>query len=159
MATQKVRTGDIQVRGLKELNKALKDLPDDLHKELPRINREAAGIAADQGRSNALALGGVAAKTAPSIKLVGGARSAGVGFGGVAYPWAGGAEFGAGQNIIRTRKSGTYLGYNQFEPWKGNGPTAGYFIYPAIREKNDEIVRTYEEGLEGILKQLFPDKT
>lgn len=157
MATQKIRTGDVQVSGLRELNKALRDLPGDLQKEMPAINREVAGFVASDARSNALSLGGVAAKTAPTIALLGGARSAGVGFGGARAPWAGGAEFGAGRNITRSRRSGTYLGFNQFEEWTGNGAKAGRFIYPAIRDNNERIVRTYEERVDDLLKRAFPD--
>lgn len=157
MATQKIRTGDVQVSGLKELNKQLRDLPGDLQKELPKINRAAADIVATDARSNALSIGGVAAKTAPTIGVVGGARSAGVGFGGARAPWAGGAEFGAGRNVVRRRRSGSYLGFNQFQEWSGNGPKAGYFVYPAIRDNNERIVRTYEEGLNDLLKRAFPD--
>jgi len=158
MATQKIRTGDIQVSGLKELNKALRDMPGDLQKDLPKINREVAGFVSDTARSNALSLGGVAAKTAPTISLVGGAKSAGVGFGGARAPWAGGAEFGAGHNVSRTRRTGSYLGFNQFQPWSGNGPKAGFFVYPAIRDKSERIVQTYETRMDDLLKRAFPDK-
>lgn len=157
MATQKIRTGDVQVSGLRELNKALKDLPGELQKELPEINREVARLVVDDARSKALSIGGVAAKTAPSIGVLGGARSAGVGFGGARAPWAGGAEFGAGRDVRRTRSTGSYLGFNQFKSWRGNGPKAGYFVYPSIRQNNDRIVQTYEERLNDLLERAFPD--
>lgn len=157
MATQKIRTGDVQISGLRELNKALKDLPGDLEKELPKTSKRVAGFVADDAHSNALSLGGVAAKVAPSIKAVGGAKSAGVGFGGAAYPMGGGAEFGAGRDTQRTRSSGTYIGFRQFQEWRGNDSNAGYFVYPSIRSNSDRIVEEYTQSVDDLLKKAFPD--
>lgn len=157
MATRKIRTGDVQVSGLRELNKALKQLPGDLNKELPKTSKKVAGIVADDAHSNALGLGGVAAKVAPSIRAVGGAKSAGVGFGGAAYPMGAGAEFGAGRDAQRTRSSGTYIGFRQFQPWRGNDRRAGYFVYPSIRSNSDRIVEEYTQAMDDLLKRAFPD--
>lgn len=153
----KIRTGTIEVEGLAELNKRLRTLGPDLQKELVKTNRSVAGFVAADAQAAASALGGVAAHVAPSIKAVGGARSAGVAFGGARYPMAPGAEFGAGQGMQRRRSSGSYLGFNQFDHWTGNGPDAGYFIYPSIRRDSDRIETAYGQALDALLNKAFPD--
>lgn len=153
----KIKTGTVSVEGLRELNKALRALGPDMQKKLGAASRSVAEFVASDARSAALRLGGVAAKVAPSIKGVGGARSAGVAFGGARYPMAAGAEFGAGQDLHRRRSSGAYLGFNQFEPWRGNGKDAGYFVYPSIRQDADRIVTEYGKAIDDLLKEAFPD--
>lgn len=152
-SARKVRTGDIAVEGLAELSRALRSMDTDLARELRGANKDAADIAARAGRSKAVSIGGVAAKVAPSIRASAGVRSAGVGFGGAKYPFAGGAEFGAGQDTTRHRKSGTYIGYRQFQPFRGSGRSAGYFIYPSIRDHETEIVGQYEQALDELLRK------
>ena len=56
----------------------------------------------------------------------------------------------AGQNII-------IRGWNQFLPWRGVGPDAGYAIFPTIRDSQDEIARMYEEEVGQITAKAFPD--
>lgn len=48
-------------------------------------------------------------------------------------------------------------GWNQFRPWRGVGPQAGYAIYPTIRAKSDSIVRKYEDEVRSILRPMFPN--
>jgi hypothetical protein len=153
----KIKTGTVSVEGLRELNKALKALGPEFPKALGAASKVVANFVANDARGAAMSLGGIAAKTAPSIKGVGGATSAGVAFGGARYPFASGAEFGAGQDLRRRRSSGTYLGFNQFEPWKGNGKDAGYFVYPSIRQDSDRIVTEYSKAVDAVLKNAFPD--
>lgn len=130
----------VKVTGLAELNKALKALGPDVQKELKAANFEVGSMVADDARSIAQGLGGVAAKTAPSIKATKTAAGAAVSFGGSAYPFAAGAEFGAYQ-------------YKQFQPWRGNGSDAGYFVYPAIRQDADQIESTYVERIDDIMRK------
>lgn len=138
----RIRSSDqgVQVHGLNELNRALRELGKEAQKELTQTNKKVAGFVADDARAAARSLGGVAAKVAPSIKAAGGTTWAGVGFGGAAYPFAGGAEFGS-------------LRYKQFKPWRGNGSDAGYFLYPAIRRDVDRIETEYNEAIDGLLKR------
>lgn len=157
MATKRIRTGTVSVTGLAELNKELRAMDTGLQKELAQTNRGVAGFVADDARSAALSLGGVAAKVAPSIRAVGGVKSAGVGFGGAAFPYGAGAEFGAGHGIPRHRSSGAYQGYNQFKPWRGNGESAGYFVYPTIRRDAPRIENEYVKAVDALLKKAFPD--
>lgn len=54
-----------------------------------------------------------------------------------------GAEFGGG------RRSTT----RQFPPWRGAGRTAGYFVYPTIRDKSDDIMREVEDAVRDLLRR------
>jgi len=45
-------------------------------------------------------------------------------------------------------------GWNMFEPWRGNKASAGYFLYPAIREHRDEIAQKYADNISRIWKEL-----
>lgn len=157
MATKRVRSDTVAVTGLAKLNKELRAMGGGLQKELAQTNRAVAGFVADDARGAAESLGGVAAKAAPSIRATGGVKSAGVGFGGAAYPFGAGAEFGAGHDVPRQRTTGTYEGFNQFGPWKGNGQTAGYFVYPTIRRDAPRIEGEYAKALDALLKKAFPD--
>ncbi len=130
----------VRVTGLVELNRALKALGPEVQKELKAANFEVGSMVADDARSIAMGLGGVAAKVAPSIKATKTATGAAVSFGGAAYPMAGGAEFGS-------------LRYKQFQPWRGNGSDAGYFVYPAIRQDADQIEATYLDRIDDIMRK------
>lgn len=156
-SSKKIKTDTVQVEGLAELNKALKSLGPDMQKKLVAANRNVAQFVASDARGAAQALGGVAGHVAPSIKAVGGGRSAGVAFGGARYPMAPGAEFGAGQGLTRKRSSGSYLGFNQFDEWRGNGQDAGYFVYPTIRQDADRIESEWTKSVDELLKEAFPN--
>lgn len=136
----RIRSGDVQVRGLAELNRTLRALGPDVQKELKETNRSVAEFVADDAKGAAHSLGGVAAKVAPSIKAKAGNTSAGVSFGGAAYPMAGGAEFGS-------------IKYKQFKPWRGNGSDAGYFLYPAIRRDAERITTEYTHALDRLMRR------
>lgn len=132
----------VQVEGLAELNRALRDLGGRaLQKELKETNLEVAKFVAEDARSDAYALGGVAAKVAPSVKASAGYGFAGVSFGGSAYPMAMGAAFG-GQKRPTTQ---------QFMPHLGR---TGYFPYPAIRRDGEKIEEAYGDGLDDLLKRV-----
>lgn len=140
----RIRTGDVKVDGLRELNAALKAIGPDARKELKAASKKVADFVANDARSAAYSIGGVAAHVAPSIKPVASiAGSAGVSIGGAAFPMAGGAEFGS-------------LKYRQFQPWRGSGSDAGYFLYPAIRQDVDRIVTEYTSAIDDIIKRRFP---
>lgn len=137
----RVRRGDgVRVDGIRELSLALRRVDPALQREMRRMNLNIADFVADDARSAALSLGGVAAHVAPSIKKSAGADWAGVSFGGPAYPMAGGAEFGAYR-------------YKQFKPWLGNDESAGYFIYPAIRSDADRIETEAGHALDRMIQK------
>lgn len=140
MAKINAKSQGVRVEGLRELNKALKALGPEVQAELKAANFEVGTMVADDAKSLALGLGGVAAKVAPSIRATKTQAGAAVSFGGAAYPFAGGAEFGSYR-------------YPQFKPWRGNSSDAGYFIYPAIRQDADQIETTYVERIDDILRK------
>jgi hypothetical protein len=141
----RIRSGAIEVDGLAQLGRALKDLGDDAPKELREANREVADDVAGESKSKALSLGGVAAKVAPTIKASAGTTSAGVGFGGSAAPWAQGAEFGGGRRATT----------KQFKPWRGSSSSrAGYFVYPTIRDNAERIEETYVDKIDALTRRL-----
>lgn len=49
------------------------------------------------------------------------------------------------------------MGWNQFRRWRGNGPDAGYAIYPTIRANQAQIRDTYEDMVAKIVRDAFPD--
>lgn len=140
---QKIRSGTVRVEGLPELSRALKAIGPEAQKELREASKSVATFVANDARSAAYSLGGVAGHVAPSIRPVGGVAGAGVSFGGAAYPMAGGAEFGSYR-------------FKQFQPWRGNGPGAGYFVYPSIRRDADKIVSEFTDAVDKIIDRRFP---
>ncbi len=136
----KIKTGAIQVEGLAELSRALKKVESNTPNALRETNKKVAEKVADQARSRASGLGGVAAHVAPSLRATAGATSAGVAGGGAAFPMFGGAEFGA-------------LRYPQVAPWRGSGSDAGYFLYPAIRDEAPHIEDEYREALDHLIEK------
>lgn len=142
--SQRIKTGAIEVHGLAQLNRALRELDSDLPKELRSTNKKVAEKVASGARGRAQSLGGVAAHVAPSLRATAGVRSAGVAGGGAAYPMFGGAEFGSYR-------------YPQFKPWRGNGSDAGYFLYPEIRDEAPNIEDEYREALNDLIRKAGLD--
>lgn len=145
----------VHIEGIIPLQKELRAA----NKAYPRLlriaNKEAAEIIAGEARAEAGGQGGVARKSAPSIKAMAQQRNASVKIGGQKYPFALGAEFGA-------------IVYKQFKPWRGNQHsmpsdisfdehTTGYFLYPAIRAKRGKVMDVYGELLDKAMKKAFPD--
>jgi hypothetical protein len=60
-------------------------------------------------------------------------------------------------DVIGVRAVRVIRGWNQFKPWKGNGSSAGYALFPTIRERQREIVAIYEKETAEITKAAFPD--
>lgn len=53
--------------------------------------------------------------------------------------------------------TGTIIGWNQFQPWRGNKAGAGYFLFPTIRRNMNEIIELYGDEMERLLSDAFPD--
>jgi hypothetical protein len=53
--------------------------------------------------------------------------------------------------------TGVRVGWNQFKRWLGNGEGAGYFLFPTVRANIDEILEMYGDGMNDILRDVFPD--
>lgn len=143
MANKAVST---RVRGLRELQAELRAVDRALPRELRRVNLQVAQGAAASARSRAAGAKG-GARLARGIAAVAQQRSAGVDIrdnGGHASGGTAGAlgyEFGSDT-------------YRQFPPWRGNGPTAGYAVYPAIRDARDDMPETYADALEPLLRRI-----
>ena len=143
MASIKVGSEAIRVTGAKELRSALRRMEDrTMMRELAKVHKAAADLVVARARGNTDSK--LEQSAASRLRAGRAAASATVTLGG--RPQDLGAEFGAGQDVVRQRSSGTYLGYNQFEPWT----KAGHFLYPAIRESRDEIIESYGDGIERL---------
>lgn len=136
----------IRVEGLREFQAELRKLDQKLPRELRVAGNEAADIVVRDAQSRARGRGGVAAKTAPSIKASSQQRGARVSLGGARFPFAMGAEFG-GRGRPTTQ---------QFAPWSGSDSGAGYFFFPAIRGSRDEFMDVYETALDRLMRAAFP---
>lgn len=130
----------LRVDGIKELNAALKEFGSDFKGEMRRTLKPIADMVAEDARGAASGLGSTAAHVAPSIKSSAGAQFAGITLGD---PAAAGAEFG-GRGRPTTQ---------QFQPWRGNGEDAGYFVWPTIRKDGPRIEAKAAEGLDQLIRK------
>lgn len=146
------RTHDVvRVEGLRDLQRELRAVDTKLPRSLAIANKTAAEYVADRARQRARSQGGVAAKSAPSIRAAGEQRRSKVLLGGPSWPYALGAEFGAKY-------------HPQFKPWRGNqhsegmqpGSGVGYFLYPTIRDTRDDFMDVYERAIDQVMRSAFP---
>lgn len=148
----------VKVEGLDDLRRELRKLDDaGLMAELKDVNYQVAQSVIGPAQSKAASIGRMEARAAATLTASKAAAAARVNFGGARAPFAGGAEFGAGQDRPRSTARGTVSGWNQFNPWRGNDGGAGYFLYPTIRERMPDIVEQYGDGIERITSKAFPD--
>lgn len=148
-----IRSG-IEIKGLVDFRKALRDLNRELPKELGNINKAVADFVVQRAKGRAST--DLEHRAADTLKAARTQRVALVRLGGPKYPEALGAEFGAIQGIPRNTHRGTMQGWNQFRPWRGNSTEAGYFLYPTIREDTPEIIEMYGNLLEQLARKAFP---
>jgi hypothetical protein len=130
----------VNVEGLDRLRKDLKAVSADAPKELRQAHVSIAGTVAEDARDRAYGLGGVAAKTAPTIRASGTQAGAAIALGGPTAPWSAGAEFG-GQGRPTTQ---------QFRPHLGR---TGYFVYPSIRDNAEDAERRELEAIDGLMRK------
>lgn len=142
--------GPVEVHGLKEFNKALKEADKKYSKELRAANVAASRRVVTRAKAIAAMRGGVAAKAATSLRALASVKGAQIKLGGDRYPYALGAEFGS----LQFRQFPTWRG-NQWVAWGTSG--VGYFLHPAIRDQYDEIVEEYGEAIDRIMRDAFPD--
>lgn len=121
---------------LAKLQRDLRDVAAGMDEAAKEADHNSAELVAEKASSAAHALGGVAARVAPSINAQDGRAV----FGGPTYPEAKGAEFGA-------------LQFPQFKPWRGDGDGAGYFFTPSIRDTEDEVDQAYYDAVDDLLKE------
>jgi len=136
-------TDPIRVEGLKDLTRELRKADRDFPKQIRLVNLRIATDVANEARSGATSLGGVAAKAAPSIRALAQQSRAQVKLGSDRYPYALGAEFGS-------------LRFRQFKAWRGSGQSAGYFLYPAIRKESPQIIASYSRMVADVTRAAFP---
>lgn len=129
--------------GITGLNKVLRKLPKEANDELRAASADIARDVAADARNRAERLGGVARHVAPSIKDMRD-RVPKIRLGGSGYPMAFGAEYG-GQRRPTTR---------QFQPFRGSGQGAGYFLWRTVHDQNARINDRYSEALLKALKAL-----
>lgn len=145
----------VEFEGFDEFRRALKKIEDPEKTRAYKVaSAEVADlvIAAAKDKASTRMERRAAATLVPVLSAAGGAVRLGGGFEG-----AFGAEFGADRNQRRQgRPHGTpavVAGWNQFKPWRGSDTGAGYFLYPSIREQEDEIVNRYDE----MFRKLFDE--
>jgi hypothetical protein len=140
------RRTDIQVRGLDQFRKELRQLEKSFGKELGQVNKRAAEVVATAARAKAVATGGVAAKAAPDIKTAAQQRAAKLVLDATRHGYAIGAFTGSKK-------------YAQFKPWQGPEieEGKGYAVGPAIVETEDEFLDVYGNALEDLARRAFPN--
>lgn len=159
MASRPVTSADtVRVEGLDELRRELRRLDDaGLSDRLKDANYRAGEIVVRRARQRAAALGRMQQKAADTLRPARQAARAVVTLGRASVPFALGAEFGAGRGIRTPGRNRGRVGLNQFLAWRGNSTGAGYFLWPAVRDSNDEIMATYGDEIERITSDAFPD--
>ena len=118
------------------------DASRDLKTEFNKIAQDAA----DRGRAGASTR--LERRAASTLRAASTGTAAAVGY-GKGFAAAFGAEFGASQNTLRQRRTGSYLGYNQFKPHAGR---SGYFMWPGIRAAADAGVDNLADAVVKIIE-------
>ncbi len=146
----------VTVKGLDEFRRELRRLNDKgLVDDLKEANHDVASRVVDWAQRRASTR--MERSAARTLKASRAQRAAQVTFGGAKAPYAAGAEFGAIRGIPRKTVRGEVRGWNQFREWRGNGRSAGYCLYPAIRDNEKQIIEIYGDAIEKIAGRAFPD--
>lgn len=152
----------------------------ELMRELGRANKRIGQIVVDEARQIASSQGRQQQRAAETLRASSVGSRVQVQLGGKAgVPYALGAEFGAHHNrkrlILSTGGAGNYSsrrsaeaakrrieasgkrtvrymkrGWNMLPEWRGAGKGAGYFLFPAIRKKRQEIIDAYMREIEHV---------
>ena len=121
----------IQVKGAKELRAALTRLGEGVS-DLKAIHLEAANVVAGQARLYAPVLTGA---LEGSIRASGTKTRGVVRFGRQGIPYAGVIHFG----------------------WPAHNISPNPFAYDAMEDKQDEVVRLYEDRVEALVNRVFAE--
>lgn len=141
----------IEIVGLRAFMRELALLSPEVDAKFKAVNYEVAEKVKGEAMTDAQALGGVAAKAAPSLRATKTKNYSSIRLGGAKAPYAQGAEFGSDK-------------FRQFKPWRGNqwsdrGPGGvGYFLQPKIRDMDKEIQKMYADAFDKIAAGTFPDR-
>ena len=143
---------NVDAKALKRLTRYLRKFRAEVIPELKKINKDTAKEVVKVGKAKGKSMGSTFKKAAPSIRAGTSAVGAVVFLGGGRWPYAIGAELGSKQG---PRKK-------QFEYWRGNPPlnpfdgAAGYFLFPAIRESQQEIKTGWVKEMDDWIDRTFP---
>jgi hypothetical protein len=152
----------VEVKGLKDFRRELKELENGMEKELRVFHKSLGDELADKARSIASGMGGVRAKTAGAIKGYATQLQASVGFApGGRYPAASVAFWGA------KRHTGWYAHINSSVPqhpkWVGNSWEPGvhgqgpYAINDAVADAAHDLADRYGRFVDDLTARAFPD--
>lgn len=135
-----------RIEGLDSFRGDLKQLAKDLDDgDVMRDAHYAIGeLIVTSAQHRAGSLGAMQAKAARSARAGRAKNAASVTIGGASSPFALGAEFGSNR-------------FRQFDPWRGSGKGAGYWLWPAVRSEDRAIERVYEQAVDKAAARAFPD--
>lgn len=151
-----LKNESIRVVGLADFRRELKKLDDNgLIDGLKDVNYDVANSVVRWAQAKASTR--MEHRAASTLTAARAQARASVSLGGMRAKFAAGAEFGAMRGIPRTTRRGPVVGWNQFKQWRGNGADAGYFLFPAIRDHEREIVDQYGDAIEKLARKAFPD--
>lgn len=146
----------VTVRGLDDLRRELKKLDDaGLIDGLKDVNQSVAESVVRWARSRAETR--LEKRAAESLRASRVQARAQITFGGAKAAFAEGAEFGAMREKTRQTSRGPVSGWKQFKEWRGNDTGAGYFLFPSIRDHEEQIADEYLDGIEKLMSKAFPD--
>lgn len=153
----------VQIRGLREFQKELRQIDPKMLNELRAVHRKVSDLVGDRARAAMAGGGRQAAKAAKGVKSRATSKSAFIET--VPKP-----PFALGVIWGQTRRSGWYARRRytestgrQFEPWVGNqwdpGDFGGkpYFIGEAINRSLDDVEDIYLDGIDDLARRAFPD--
>lgn len=157
------RTEDtIRVQGLDQFRRELRRLETEGGADgialLKEANFKVASMVIGKAQARASSVGRMQAKAAQSLRPGRAQARATISGGGPRMPFFFGAEFGAYSGFPRQRGGRSFVGFNQFLPWKkpGSGNT-GYFLFPTMKAESKNIIEMYGDELDGVVKKAFPD--
>lgn len=156
----------MEVRGLDDFRRELRQAGGDHAKALTKANRRVGREVAGKAKSNARLAGGVWAKAAPAISGRGNRDGASVGVANTnRAPMARPAFWGAKARTGWFANPVKYAGYSSQHPeWVGNrweaaSRTEGpYVINYTVLEEVPEILDVYGDEIEDLYRKAFPDR-
>lgn len=136
----------IKIVGYRETHKSVRAVSKDLGKELNKSVKVVATETATDARDRAEGESKTLRKGARTIKGSASSTGAFITFGGPEAEYMAGAEFGGGAHGPGnpTPRGGHTT---QFPRWRGAGATAGYAVFPTIRDREERNRELVEEQL------------
>jgi hypothetical protein len=138
----------LEVKGINESIRAFKkvdsDIPAGFRKEMLAIASDVAGEAQQR-------VPWKSGKAARSIKPRASQRGAGIAFGGSAAPYFPWLDFGG--TTGKGHRPGQRFSGSVSREWLGNPRGEGRYVYPAIRDKSDDIEKAAEAAVINAAKR------